>query len=136
MGDGTNKNTSCNWGSGNFAITYFKTFLFLFFCVVVSKVEESPLSDKVLMFEKWLLYLSLGHLLLIIASNVFFRKWNSGFKRLKEYGDESLSWMQAQKIEVKVNLKEKRIPEEDLFSLHSEPRTILHRPMFSSGSSG
>ena len=44
--------------------------------------------------------------------------------------------MQAQKIEVKVNLKEKRIPEEDLFSLHSEPRTIFHRPMFSSGSSG
>ena len=42
MGDGTNKNTSCNWGSGNFAITYFNTFLFLYFCVVVSKVEKSP----------------------------------------------------------------------------------------------
>ena len=88
------------------------------------------------MFEKWLLYLSLVHILLIITDNVFFRKWNTGFKRLKEYGDESLSWMQAQEIEVKVNLTEKRIPEEDLFSLHSEPRTILHRPMFSSGSSG
>ena len=61
------KNTSCNWGSGNFAMNYFKTFLFLFFCVVVSKVEKSPLSDKVLMFEKWLLYLSLVHILLIIT---------------------------------------------------------------------
>ena len=41
----TNKKTSRNRGSGDFALTYFNTFVFLYLCVLVSKVEKSHLSS-------------------------------------------------------------------------------------------